>query len=165
MNTTSGVRGLGVEEVVILEVRIGVATHTCGTGGRRLQANELAAAIQDEVASGENGCITPHAADPRAEHAKGLLGRLVIVAIHVGHRTIARNVRANVIDSSRQLSKTANTEPENRALVLARHRPEDKSADLTGPISLSGVWWYLLSRSLAACSIGSTTLEECANVL
>ena len=88
---------VGVEEVLVLEVRIGVATHTFGTGGRRLHANELAAAIQDEVAPGENGCMTPYAADPRATHAKGLLGRLVIVAIHVGHRTIARNERASVI--------------------------------------------------------------------
>ena len=68
VNTTSGVRGLGVEEVALLEVRIRVATHTCGTGGGRLQADELAAAIQNEVAPGENGCMTPHAADPRAEH-------------------------------------------------------------------------------------------------
>ena len=113
-----------MEEVVILEVRIRVAIHTCGTGGGRLQADELAAAIQDEVAPGENGCMTPHAADPRAEHAKGLLGRFVIVAVHVGHRTIARNESANVIKSSRQLSKTADAEPESRALVLARHRPE-----------------------------------------
>ena len=53
VNTTSGVRGLGVEEVIVLEVRIGVATSTCGAGGGRLQADELAAAIQDEVAPGE----------------------------------------------------------------------------------------------------------------
>ena len=151
MNPTPGVRGLGVEEVLILEVRIRVTAHTCGTGGRRLQADKLAAAIQDEVAPGENGCMTPHAADPRAGHAKaifgtcrlfhrlypmsqrlgggakqaqGRLGRLVIVAIHVGHRTIAHNESSNVIESSRQLSKTADAEPENRALVLARHRPE-----------------------------------------
>ena len=52
-----------MEEVVVLEVRIGVATHTCGAGGGRLQADELAAAIQDKVAPGENGCMTPHAAD------------------------------------------------------------------------------------------------------
>ena len=58
------------------------------------------------------------------EHAKGLLGRLVVVAIHVGHRTIARDERANVIESSRELSETADAEPENRALVLASHRPE-----------------------------------------
>ena len=77
VNPTPGVRGLGVEEVVILKVRIRVATHTYGTSGRRLKANELAAAIQDEVAPGESGCMTPHAADPRAEHTKGLLGRLV----------------------------------------------------------------------------------------
>ena len=118
VNTASGVRGQGVEEVAVLEVWIGVATHTCGAGGGRLQANELAAAIQNEVARGEIGCMTPHAADPRAEHAKGLLGRLVIiVAVHVGHRTIARNERANIIGSSRQLSETADAEPENRALV------------------------------------------------
>ena len=54
VNTASGVRGLGVEEVVVLEIRIGVATHTCGAGGGRLQADELAAAIQDEVVPGEN---------------------------------------------------------------------------------------------------------------
>ena len=75
--------------------------HTCGTGGRRLQANELAAAIQDEVAPGESGCMTPHAADPRAEHAKGLLGRLVVAAIHGGYRTIVRNERTNAVESSR----------------------------------------------------------------
>ena len=41
------VRGLGVEEVVDLEVRIEVkvATRARGAGGGRLQANELAAAI------------------------------------------------------------------------------------------------------------------------
>ena len=59
--------------------------------------------------------MTSHAADPGAEHAKGLLGRLVVVAIHVGlYRTIARNESANVIESSRQLSETADVEPENR---------------------------------------------------
>ena len=42
----------------------------------------------------------------------------------VGYRTIARDERANVIESSRQLSETADAEPENRALVLASHRPE-----------------------------------------
>ena len=47
------VRGLGVEEVVILKARIRVATHTCGTGGGRLQADELAAAIQDESLQAE----------------------------------------------------------------------------------------------------------------
>ena len=118
VNTTSGVLGLTVKEVVILEVRIGIATHTCGAGGGRLQANGLAAAIQDEVASGENGCMTPHAADPRAEHSKGLLGRLVVVAIHVGYRTAARNKRVNIAESSRQLSETADAEPKNRALFF-----------------------------------------------
>ena len=58
--------------------------------------------------------MTPHAADPLADHAQGLLGRLVVVAIHVGYRTIARDERANVIESSRQLSETADAEPENR---------------------------------------------------
>ena len=33
VNTATGVRGLGVEEVVVLEVRIGVATRTRGAGG------------------------------------------------------------------------------------------------------------------------------------
>ena len=41
VNTASAVWGLGVEEVVVLEVRIGVATRTNGAGGGRLQANEL----------------------------------------------------------------------------------------------------------------------------
>ena len=68
--------------------------------------------------------MTPHAAGPRAKHAKDLFGRLVVVAIHVGHRTIAGNERANVIESSRQLSETVDAEPEIRSLVLARHRPE-----------------------------------------
>jgi len=49
----------------MLEVRTGVANSTRGAGGGRLQANELAAAIQDEVASGENGLMTPRAA-PRS---------------------------------------------------------------------------------------------------
>jgi len=39
---------------VVLEVRIGVATRARGAGGGRLQANELAAAVQDEVSTGEN---------------------------------------------------------------------------------------------------------------
>ena len=42
-----------MEEVVVIEVRIGDATR-----------NELAAPIQDEVAPGENGRVTPSAADP-----------------------------------------------------------------------------------------------------
>ena len=33
VNTAPGVRGLGVEEVVVLEVRTGVATRTRGAGG------------------------------------------------------------------------------------------------------------------------------------
>jgi len=37
---------------------------------------------------------------------------------------IARDRLVNVTESSRQLSKTADAEPENRALVLASHRPE-----------------------------------------
>ena len=64
VNTASGVRGLGVEEVEVLEIWIRVATRTRGAGGWWLQVNELAAAIQDEVAPGENGRMTPHAAGP-----------------------------------------------------------------------------------------------------
>ena len=55
-----------MEEVVVLEVRIGVATRARCVGDGRLQANELAAPaapVQDEVASGENGRMTPHAKD------------------------------------------------------------------------------------------------------
>ena len=61
MNTASGIRGLGVEEVAVLEVRIGVATRTRGEGCGRLQVNELAAdeKIKDEVAPGKNSRITP----------------------------------------------------------------------------------------------------------
>jgi len=33
VNTAPGIRGLGVEEVVVLEVWIGVATRTRGAGG------------------------------------------------------------------------------------------------------------------------------------
>ena len=58
MNTAPGVRGMGVEEAVVLEVRIGVPTHARGAGGGRLKANELAAPVQDEVVPGENGRIT-----------------------------------------------------------------------------------------------------------
>ena len=50
VNTASGARGLGVEEVAVFRVRTGVATRTCGAGRGQLQANGLAAAIQDEVA-------------------------------------------------------------------------------------------------------------------
>ena len=53
-----------MEEVVVLEVRTGVTTCTRVASGGRLQANELAAAIQDEVAPVGNGRMTPHAADP-----------------------------------------------------------------------------------------------------
>jgi len=52
LNTAAGARGLGVEEAAVLEVGIGVATRTRGAGGG-----------QDEVAPGENGRMTPHAAD------------------------------------------------------------------------------------------------------
>ena len=55
-----------MEEVAVLEVRIGVATRTRGAGGGRLQVSKLAAAIQDEVAPGENVRMTPCAADARA---------------------------------------------------------------------------------------------------
>jgi len=49
------------------------ATRARGAGGGRLQTNELAAPVQDEVAPGENGRAAPHATDPSAEHAKGIL--------------------------------------------------------------------------------------------
>jgi len=49
VKAASGVRRLGVEEVVVLEARMGVATRARGTGARRLQANELVAPVQDEV--------------------------------------------------------------------------------------------------------------------
>ena len=45
--------GLGVEEVVVFELRIGVATGAHGAGGKQLQANERAAPVQDEVAPGK----------------------------------------------------------------------------------------------------------------
>ena len=57
VKTASGVRELGVGEFVVLEVRTGVATRARGAGGRRLQANELAAAVQDkqtEMATSNN---------------------------------------------------------------------------------------------------------------
>jgi len=50
-----------VEEAI--RNRAGVATRTCGAGDGRLQADELAAPVQDEVAPGENGRVTSHAAD------------------------------------------------------------------------------------------------------
>ena len=64
VSTVPGVRGLGVEEVAVLEVRIVVATRTRGAGGGRLQASKLGAAIQDEVAPGEIGRMNLHVAGP-----------------------------------------------------------------------------------------------------
>ena len=58
------------------------------------------------------------------EHDMGLLGRLVVVAIQVGHRMTTRDKRVNVIESSRQLSGTADAKPASRILVLASNRPE-----------------------------------------
>ena len=63
MNTASPVSG-DWEEVAVLEVWIGVATRARGAGGRRLQANELAAPVQDEVAPVKSGHMTPHATGP-----------------------------------------------------------------------------------------------------
>ena len=60
----SGDWAWGVKEVAILKVEIGVATRARGAGGGRLQANELAAAVQDEAALGEYGRMTLHAANP-----------------------------------------------------------------------------------------------------
>ena len=56
VDAASGVRGgvLGVEDVVVLEVWIGVAPRARSTGRGRLQASELAAAVLDEVASGKD---------------------------------------------------------------------------------------------------------------
>ena len=53
-----------MEEVLVLEVKIEVAIRACGAGGGRLQANELKAPVQDEVAPDENGSMTLHATDP-----------------------------------------------------------------------------------------------------
>jgi len=47
VNTAPGVRMLGAAEVVVLEVRTGVATHARGAGAWQLQANKLAAPVQD----------------------------------------------------------------------------------------------------------------------
>jgi len=47
------VRGLRVVEVKAFVVMTGVATRARGAGGGRLQTNELAAPVQDEVAAGE----------------------------------------------------------------------------------------------------------------
>jgi len=63
VNIASGVRGLGVEQAVVLEFQIGVAPRARGAGGGRLQANELAAPVQDEVALGDIGRMTPHATE------------------------------------------------------------------------------------------------------
>jgi len=81
--------------------------------------------IQDEVAPGENDRMTH---TRRILERNMLLGLLVGVAIHVGYRTIARDERANITESSRQLSETADAEPTNRALVLASHRPERRKS-------------------------------------
>jgi len=63
VSAASGVRGLGVEEVAVaLEVGIEAATRARGAGSGRLQPNEPA--VQDEVAPGDNGRMTPHAAGP-----------------------------------------------------------------------------------------------------
>jgi len=89
VNTASGVQGLGVEDAAVLEFRIEVAARACGEGGGQLQAKKLAAAVQSEVAPGENGRMTTHATDPGSEHSKGFLGRLVVVAMHLKYRTAA----------------------------------------------------------------------------
>jgi len=52
-----------VEDIAVLEVKIGVATRMRGARGERQQVNELSAAVHDEVAPGKNGRMTPHAAD------------------------------------------------------------------------------------------------------
>jgi len=39
VNTAPGVRGLGVEGVIVLEIRTGATSRTRGAGGKRLQAN------------------------------------------------------------------------------------------------------------------------------
>ena len=57
MNAAFDVRRLGVKEDVVFEVGIRVATRARGAGGGRLQANELAAAVQDkqtEMATSNN---------------------------------------------------------------------------------------------------------------
>jgi len=64
VNAASLVRGLGVEEVEVIEATIGVATRERDAGGVRLHASKLAAPFQDGVAPGENGRMNPHAADP-----------------------------------------------------------------------------------------------------
>ena len=64
LNTAPVVRGLGVEWVVVLKVRIRVATRARCAGSGRLQANEVAAPVQDEVAPGENGRMIPLVTGP-----------------------------------------------------------------------------------------------------
>lgn len=63
-NIVRSVRGLDDGKIKkIVPIRFDIAIRTRGAGGGRLQANELAAAIQDEVTPGENCRMTPHAAD------------------------------------------------------------------------------------------------------
>ena len=45
VDAASGIRGMSVEDVVVLEVGIGVAARARNTGRGRLQTNELAAAV------------------------------------------------------------------------------------------------------------------------
>jgi len=51
-------RGKGLSSL-----KLGSGSPPASVGGR-LQANELAAAVQDEVARGENNLMIPYAADP-----------------------------------------------------------------------------------------------------
>jgi len=73
VNTASDIRRLGVDQVVVLDVRVKsqVATRARRAWRRRraLQANELAAPVQDEVAPDKNGRMT-------AENAKASSGDL-----------------------------------------------------------------------------------------
>ena len=55
------------------------------------------------------------------------------------YRTTARDERADITGSCRQLSEAPVAEPENRALVLVRLGLERQKADWTGPTSSSGV--------------------------
>ena len=82
-----------MDQTALAAAMTGVATRALGADGGRLQAGGLVAPVQDEVAPGKNGRLTPHAAGPRAEHAKGLLGRHDIVATRVVHCMIARDDR------------------------------------------------------------------------
>jgi len=54
VSTVPGARGLGVKGAVVLGAMTGVATRARGTGGGRLQVNEIAAPVQDEAAPGTN---------------------------------------------------------------------------------------------------------------